>query len=224
LKEKTLDTIGDIKVNTHIYVNSHPRSASTYLVRLLQTRYGYWDNLNDHLLAPIWKEHFQQVLLASIPSTLQITLVRDPIDCLVSSTIKDIGDFVEVTFPDSKNFYDSYFKNKISVYNEYLDNTISNHSGLMPISFESVTLDIHNIVEKIDSVVDLIPIEQLDLSIDKAVNAMKKSNNYNFFHHNYPMNKTNLYNEYKKTISSYKDNYLKESYEKYNYLKSEILL
>jgi hypothetical protein len=212
------------QMNSHIYVNSHPRSASTYMVRLLQTRYGYWEKLNDHLLAPIWKEHFQQILLAQIPDTLQITLVRDPIDCLASSTIKDIGDFVDVTFSDSKNFYDSYFKNKIAVYNEYLDNTISNSSNLMPISFESVTSNIQNVVEKIDNVVNLIPVEELDLSVSKTVNAMKKSNNYNFFHHNYPMNKTNLYNEYKKTISSYKDNYLKESYEKYNYLKSEILL
>jgi hypothetical protein len=208
----------------HIYVNSHPRSGSTYFVSLLENRYGFWQKTNDHLLSTIWKEHYPQVLLADIPDTIQISIVRDPIDCLSSSVIKDMGDFITAYKPDRPEFYDLYFKHKIEVYNKYIDNIISNSDNLLAISFESVVSKDASIVEKIDSLTSLVPIKDFKESSDAAERSMKKSNTYTPFHNNYPMFKPPVYAEYKDKIKSYKEDLLKETYQKYNYLKSEVLL
>lgn len=206
----------------HIYINSHPRSGTTYFVRLLEIRYGFWEG-NNHLLTKVWKEHFPQVLLADIPDTLQVSIVRDPVDCLSSATVKDIGDFVSVQKPDKDEFYDLYFKYKVDGYNRYLDNLIKNYEDVLPVSFESVTANNSHLIDKIDSLVSLTPTKSFADSYIEAANAMKKSNNYNSFHHNYPMFKAPIYSEYRDKIESYKDTILKETYEKYSYLKSEIL-
>lgn len=207
----------------HIYVNSHPRSGTTYFVRLLEIRYGFWEG-NNHLLTKVWKEHFPQVLLSDIPDTLQISIVRDPIDCLSSATIKDIGDFISVQKPDKDEFYNLYFKYKVEGYNRYLDNLIKTNTNVLPVSFESVTSEKPYLIEKIDSLVSLEPIQNFEESYQRSINAMKKSNNHNSFHNNYPMFKPPIYAGYKEKIQSYKDTILKETYEKYNYLKSEVLL
>jgi hypothetical protein len=214
----------DINKKGHIYINSHPRSGSTYFVSLLENRYGFWEKVNDHLLSPIWKEHFPQVLLADIPDTIQISIVRDPVDCLSSSVMKDMGDFITAYKPDKSEFYDLYFKHKIEVYNKYLDNIISNSNKLLPISFESVVSKDPGLVEKIDILTSLVPIKDFNESCVLAERSMKKSNTYTPFHNNYPMFKPPIYAEYKDKINSYKENLLKNTYEKYNYLKSEVLL
>lgn len=207
----------------YIYVNSHPRSGTTYFVRLLEIRYGFWEN-NNHLLTKVWKEHFPQVLLAEIPDTLQISIVRDPIDCLSSATIKDIGDFIQVQKPNKDEFYDLYFKHKVEGYNRYLDNLIKNQNNVMGVSFESVTSSSPELIKKIDSLTSFLPINNFEESYQRSINAMKKSNNHNSFHNNYPMFKPTIYEGYKEKIQSYKNNVLKETYEKYDYLKSEVLL
>ena len=213
----------EIDKKGHIYVNSHPRSGTTYFVRLLDVRYGFWEG-NNNLVTKIWKEHFPQVLLADIPDTLQISIVRDPVDCLSSAAIKDIGDFVQVPRPDKDEFYNFYFKNKVETYNKYLDNLIGTKASVLPVSFESVTDKSLDILKKIDDMTSLVPINSLEDTQERAVNAMKKSNNYNSFHNNYPMFKPPIYKDYKVKIESYRDSVLKETYEKYNYLKSEVLL
>jgi hypothetical protein len=208
----------------HIYINSHPRSGSTYFVSLLENRYGFWENTNEHLLSTIWKEHYPQVLLADIPDTIQISIVRDPIDCLSSSVIKDMGDFVTTYKPNRSEFYDLYFKHKIEVYNKYIDNIIYNSDNLLAISFESVVSKDPSIIEIVDGLTSLVPAKDFKDSSDAAAMSMKKSNTYTPFHNNYPMFKPPIYEEYKEKIKSYKEDLLKDTYKKYNYLKSDVLL
>ena len=214
----------DINKKGHIYVNSHPRSGSTYLVSLLEHRYGFREIANGHILTTIWKEHFPQVLLADIPDTIQISVVRDPVDCLSSSIMQDMGIFMTVYKPDTTDFYDFYFKNKIEVYNRYIDNIISNSYNLLPVSFESVISKDSSLVEKIDSLTSLVPMRDFTHSSEAATRAMKKSSTYTPFHNNYPIFKPPFYAGYKDKLESYKENVLKDTYEKYNYLKSEVLL
>lgn len=202
----------------HIYINSHPRSGSTFLQNVLNSFYGFSDNKIDVIKYNIVKEHFAPTLLCKIPDTIQVTIFRDPIDCISSSIIKDIGDFINVPKYNSENFY-SYISTKIDIYNNYLKNAVECKDELLIFSFNEVIHKTENVVKKIDRLFDFDSVRDVNDSVQRASLGLKQSSYYTPFHNNYPIKKGKIYDEYKKHLYSVKELF-KESYDLYNYLKS----
>jgi len=202
----------------HIYINSHPRSGSTFLQNVLNSFYGFSDNKIDIIKYNVVKEHFAPTLLCRIPNTLQVTIFRDPIDCMSSSIMKDIGDFISVPKYNSENFY-SYISTKIDIYNEYLKNALECKDELIIFSFNQVIHKTENVVNKIDKLFDFDNIRDVESSVRNASVGLKQSSYYTPFHNNYPIKKGKKYDEYKEHLHSIK-NLFDESYILYNHLKS----
>lgn len=164
------------------------------------------------------KEHFAPTLLCTIPNTIQVTIFRDPIDCISSSIMKDIGDFISVPKHNSENFY-NYIMTKIDVYNQYLKNALENKDKIFIFSFEQVIFKTENVVNKIDDFFDFNSIRDVENSILNASFVLKQSSYYTPFHNNYPIKKGKNYEEYKEHLNSIK-NLFEGSYVLYNHLKS----
>lgn len=203
----------------YIYVNSYPRSGSTFLVNVMNSLYGFWDNTNAGVSYNILKEHFQQSLLCTIPDTIQITLVRDPIDAICSYVLKDVGDYIKVPKPDSEDL-SVYLNKKIDLYNLYLTNAISNKDNLTIIDFEYLVNNAEEVVSKIDSMFSYKPVRSISEAITLGEMNIKKSNSYNQFHNNIPIKKNNLYYEYKESISGKYRHMFNRSYDLYSQVKS----
>jgi len=206
----------------YIYVNSYPRSGSTFLVNVMNNLYGFWDNTSAGCCIPqanILKEHFQQSLLCTIPDTIQVTLVRDPIDAICSYLLKDIGDYIKVPKPDSDKL-DIYLNKKIDLYNLYLNNAYNNKDNLIILDFEYLINHTEEVVLRIDSMFSYEPVRSISEAIQLGEMNIKKSNSYNQFHNNIPIKKNTLYYEYKDVLlGAYKDMF-NTSYKIYNQIKS----
>lgn len=202
-----------------IYVNSYPRSGSTFLVNVMNSLYGFWDNNNAGLSYNILKEHFQQSLLCTIPDTIQVTLIRDPLDAICSYTLKDIGDYIKVPNPDSDDL-SAYLNGKINLYNLYLTNAMSNKDNLTIIDFEYLINNTEEVVSKINSMFFYEPVRDISEAITLGKINIKKSNTYNHFHNNLPIKKNNLYYKYKDVISNKYKNMFDDSCDLYSQVKS----
>lgn len=206
-------------MSKYIYINSYPRSGSTFLLNVMNSLYGFWDNKDHGIDHHILKEHFHQNLLCTIPDTIQVTLVRNPVDAICSYLLKDIGDYIKVPKPDSDDL-DVYLNKKIDLYNLYLVNTISNQDNLTIIDFEYLINNAEEVVSKINSIFSYEPVRSIAEAITLGEINIKKSNSYNQFHNNVPIKKNSLYYEYKDSVSGKHRHLFDRSYEFYSQVKS----
>lgn len=202
----------------YIYINSYPRSGSTFIQSILNSLYGFSDNNILILKQNIVKEHFAPNLLCSIPDTLQVSTFRDPIECVSSYIMKDIGDFISVPKFSSPKFND-YLNIKIDLYNQYLENTTTNYDNLLVFSFKDVVSNTAFVIEKIDSLNCFNPLKNIDQAIYMASNELKQSSYYTPYHNNYPIKKGDSYESYKKYLLE-NNIMFNKSYDLFNHLKS----
>ena len=135
-----------------IIINSFPRTGSVFL----KTAINIFMNANQ------LDDHLHSVFLGSkkIENTFQISIVRNPIDTLVSNVYRDFGEFkykrsLDQNHGNVLNYFehgiDSHFNFTNNWYKNFLESVIDNDTCLK-ISFEEMSKDILSVLEKISKI------------------------------------------------------------------------
>lgn len=178
----------------YIYVNSYPRSGSTFTETCLN--FMYMSNEHEIVLdTPAKLLHSPELLLENLQGILQVSIIRNPAHAISSFMIKDIYELKITPNIQSENFK-KYVESKVDYYKQYIDALKINSSNLLIIDFELIKNDIKGQLSIISNLVDRKMNMTIDESIEKSKEYLLNTSTYNQLSNSLPIEKPKLYFDY----------------------------
>jgi hypothetical protein len=180
----------------YIYINSYPRSGSTFIETCLNAMYGDHNGHDILLDTPAKVLHSPELLLENLEGIAQVTIIRDPAECISSFMIKDIGFMLKVPNVNEVEKFNRYIESKIEYYVKYIDAIKSNIKNLMVLDFEDIKKDSQFQLIKISEFAGLKYNGDISEIVSGSMRYLKSNSEYNQFHNSIPIKKSKSYQEY----------------------------
>jgi hypothetical protein len=203
------------KTHSGIFINSYPRTGSTYLeyaVRMFLNNSDFGD-------------HVHSIFLVSrlIEDCIQVVTLRDPIETIGSNMYND---FLKYYSLDNKKIDNAFLRNQSitheSRYTAFQKNIIKNKTNLTVVTFENFTNNIKDTLKEICNPDDLFLQTKLsNEEIDKKIKDKIKHNFHPKSLNHIPTEKTEEHITISNYLNDNKENY-SNIYEIYLTIKNSL--
>lgn len=202
----------------YIYINSYPRSGSTFIETACHFLYNNSEDNSIALDLVAKVKHDPELLKENLNGILQVSILRDPAESIASFMVKDIGRGEKVLYPDRSNRplnipecsnseeFNRYIDNKIKYFYTFLNCISSNINNILIFDFMEITNNTEDCLKVISENMDINPVVEISDAIDMSIKFLKNQPDYNIFSNSVPINKPKLQNEYVWFLNNYKTN------------------
>lgn len=145
-----------------VIINAPPRSGTAYFLFLIEYTFNQLFNIDNEHSPDIYRStlrsHNPEMLLATFPkTTLQTSIIRNPLDLIpsiVTKTIGGLGNTVSLgkAMPHELDLIppnDEFILGQIQVYSKYLEFALKNIDNLTLFTFEQITQEPDFVMDKI---------------------------------------------------------------------------